>query len=225
MRTYPLRYPGVFLEIPDRTASHELTRLLHHLEDALIDAAIALDLFEFGTGRAMPREYASRAQFAYAHAFLLAVDSAGKVLQVIADKPGLPAPVESMHDKFSDTFPTVVGLRDTTQHVEDRGRGLGKGGKPLQLQPVDNQVLRAPGGALVIDALNGSVFGSTMADGHYGEIDVSNATLTNLQTLLQELLDALPWSGDSRESPRPPRTAPEIPEWVRKHLEAQEKRP
>lgn len=224
MRVYPLRYPGVFLDLPDRAASHDLNVLLRHAEDALIDAAIALDLFESGTGHPMPREYANRAPFAYAHALLLAVDGAGKLLQVIADMPGLSSPVAAMHDEFRATFPTVVGLRDTTQHVEDRGRGLGKGGKPLQLKPVDNQLLRAPGGALVIDALRGNVFGSTMADGHYGEIEVSDATLTKLQALLQKLLDALPWSGESRESPRPPRpAAPEIPEWVRNHMIEPEK--
>ena len=80
-----------------------------------------------------------------------------------------------LSEEFSLLFPDVRGVRNTAQHLEDRSRGLGAGRspRPLVLQPVENFLVNAPGGALVLDALIGNRFGCTMADGHYGEVEIS----------------------------------------------------
>jgi len=37
------------------------------------------------------------------------------------------------------------------------------------------------GGLLILNSLNGAKYGSTMADGHYGEVDVSPESMERLQ--------------------------------------------
>jgi len=182
-----------------------VTILLFRLEGSLIDAAIALILLESGVKPPLPAEYEFRASCVCAQAFVCAINTAGQLIRVIARC--VPA-AAAFPDKFKAAFPTVAALRDTIQHVEDRIRSLGKNEVPLQLQPVNDQVIDSPSGALLIDVLNGREFGSTTADGHYTKFEITEANLIRLRDLIQELLDVLPWSGEPRESPVPPMRRP-----------------
>jgi hypothetical protein len=69
---------------------------------------------------------------------------------------------------YHSSFPSLREVRNSVQHIEDRGRGLGRGEKPLDLKPVANRMVNAPEGALILQGLNGTKYGATMADGHYG---------------------------------------------------------
>lgn len=212
MRIYKLRYPGINLTLSDEDAAWELTGLLSTLENALSEAAVALNLYEARASLPVPEEYATfQTPFVCAQAFLSALDRAGKVLKVIARAPGLPSSCATVHDKFTAAFPDLVGLRDTMQHVEDRVRRLKRGGKPIEIQPVENEWLTSPGGSLVIGALIGNSFQSTMENGSLGKVEVSDATLRTLQGIIQELLDVLPWTGPDHESPRRPQRPPGSP--------------
>lgn len=94
-------------------------------------------------------------------------------------------------------------MRNTAQHLEDRSRGLGSGKspKPLDLKPIDNNFISAPGGVLVLNSLNGSKYGSTMADGHYGEVDVSPESMSHLQEILNNILGSFKWHGSKQHKP------------------------
>lgn len=74
--------------------------------------------------------------------------------------------------------------------MEDRVRGLGaeKEPKPIKLKPVNNIHVVAPQGALMLNNLFGTKFGCTMADGYYGEVDISTESLAKLQNLIQKFL-------------------------------------
>jgi len=54
---------------------------------------------------------------------------------------------------------------------------------------------------MLIDTLNHNHYGNTLADGSYGEIEVSEQTLVNLQDALQEVIDAYTWKGPARQHP------------------------
>ncbi|MGD6735326.1 hypothetical protein ACP5PY_02660 [Photobacterium leiognathi subsp. mandapamensis] len=47
----------------------------------------------------------------------------------------------------------------------------------------------------MLNCLNGTKYGNTMADGHYGEVDVSPASMEALRSVFQRLLEAFPWKG------------------------------
>jgi hypothetical protein len=124
------------------------------------------------------------------------------LLKVLSDESDAPFDVAVQVESFYRAFPSLIGVRDTAHHPEDRGRGLGKRGKQLKLQPVDNQLVKAPsGGVLMLDCLNGNRYGCTMADGHYGEVEVSEQNLTIVQNCIQAVLNAFSWKGSRRHTP------------------------
>lgn len=150
----------------------------------------------------LPRQLRHFIPFIYAKSFLYAVDRIGKVLARLAERPDLPADAQGACKEFYASFPSLREVRNSAQHVEDRGRGLGKGGKPLDLKPIENSMISAPGGnVLVVDNLNGNRFGATIADGHYAEMEVSAASLTTIRQHIQAVLEALPWRGPRRLFP------------------------
>lgn len=158
---------------------------------------------QWSQGR-LPREFEHTQPFIYARAFLYALDAFDKFLGVLSREPGVPPEPAALHAQIAVAFPDLRGVRNTAQHLEDRARGLGAGRepKPLDLKPIENQMINAPGGGvLVLNSLNGSKYGSTMADGHYGEVDVSPESMQHLQRILQEVLLSFRWRGSKQHSP------------------------
>jgi len=152
----------------------------------------------------MPMEFESNLAFLYARAFLYALDGFDKFLGVLAKEDNMPEAIPELHKKLSDTFPNLKKVRNTAQHLEDRSRGLGAGRnpKPLDLKPINNGAILAPnGGALILSSLNGSKYGSTMSDGHFGEVDVSPESMIHLQEILTNILDSFKWRGPKQHKP------------------------
>ncbi|MHA6891807.1 hypothetical protein [Ralstonia pseudosolanacearum] len=150
----------------------------------------------------VPRELERNAISLFARAFVYALDGFDKFLSVLAKEPGVPARVVELSEKVQLLFPNLRGVRNTTQHLEDRSRGLGSGRKPLIPQPVENHFINAPeGGVLVLNTLNGNRFGCTMADGHYGEVEISPRSVQALSELLHEVLQCFEWMGSAQHSP------------------------
>ncbi|WP_346399317.1 hypothetical protein [Pseudomonas syringae] len=155
---------------------------------------------KWGEG-AIPRGFKFNAPFLYARAFLYALDGFDKFLGVLAKSAGVPARVAELHKSMATTFPDLRGVRNSAQHMEDRSRLVGQYGKPLDLKPVDNEMIRAPAGALILGGLIGSKYGSTMAGGHYGEVDVSSESMRSLQGIISETMAAFPWQGPRQHAP------------------------
>lgn len=152
----------------------------------------------------VPREFEHNLQFIYARAFLYALDAFDKFLGVLAKENGVPEKVAVFHTQIAEAFPHLRGVRNTAQHLEDRARGLGAGRnpQPLDLKPITNSLINAPsGGVLVLNSLNGSKYGSTMSDGHYGEIDVSAESMQHLQLILEGVLQSFKWRGSKQHAP------------------------
>ncbi len=158
---------------------------------------------KWGSGH-VPRELERSVVSIFARAFVYALDGFDKFLTVLAAEPGTPPKIAELSARIESTFPDLRGVRNTTQHLEDRSRGLGAGKnpKPLTLQSVENRLVSAPGGGvLVLNALNGNRFGCTMSDGHYGEVEISPQALQHLATLLHEVLQCFQWRGPAQHAP------------------------
>lgn len=139
-----------------------------------------------------------------ARAFLYALDGFERLLSVLAKEQNVPPRVAELAREIAVLFPDLRGVRNTTQHLEDRARGLGAGknSAPMQLQPVDCPAISAPsGGVLLLNILNGNRFGCTMSDGRYGEVEVSHMSLHGLQRILQETLQCFAWRGPRQHAP------------------------
>jgi len=149
----------------------------------------------------LPRSYQERLVFMHAKSFLLALDRIDRLFGVVAGTPSIPDAVAQAKHAFDAAVPTLRGVRNSVAHHEDRSRGLGRGGKPLSLKAVDNPLARASGGVLILESLIGNRFGSTMADGEYGEVSVTSATLASANQLVQASIDAFRWKGSPRHWP------------------------
>lgn len=150
----------------------------------------------------IPKQMRHHVPFIYAKAFLYAADSIGKILDRLAERADVPAATAAACDAYYDLFPELREVRNSAQHIEDRGRSLGKAGKPLDLKPIDNSMIRAPGGALVLNSLNGNRYGATMADGHYGEVEVSTGSLGAMRDTIEAVMSSLSWTGPAEHRPR-----------------------
>lgn len=150
----------------------------------------------------LPREFENGLPFLYARAFLYALDGFDKFLGVLAKEPNVPPEVKTLHARMAESFPDLRDVRNTAQHLEDRARGLAVGNKPLVLKPVVNALASAPhGGVLILNSLNGSKYGCTKSDGHYGEIDVSPESMQLLKAVLDELQALFKWRGPRQHAP------------------------
>jgi hypothetical protein len=151
----------------------------------------------------LPREFEHNQPFIYARSFLYAIDSFDKFLKVLSATDGVPSEISTQYDELGKAFPALRGVRNTAQHMEDRARGLGAGTnpKPLDLKPIDNNMVKAPGGVLMLNCLNGTKYGNTMADGHYGEVDVSPSSMDALHAIFQQVIALFKWKGSQRHLP------------------------
>jgi hypothetical protein len=170
-------------------------------DEVYFEADVCFKREKWSNGRP-PREFEHQLPFIYARAFLYALDAFEKFLRVLAKEPKIPEQVAQFHKQMLEEFPDLREVRNSIQHLEDRSRGLGNGRKPLDLKPVVNSFINAPaGGVLALSNLNGSRYGSTMADGHYGEVDVSQDSLAQLQKILEGVLHSFNWCGPKRHAP------------------------
>lgn len=163
---------------------------------------VAFKREQWQAGR-MPREFEHNQAFMHARSFLYALDLFDKFLNVLVSQPGVPEVISVVYEKFGASFSDLRQVRNTAQHMEDRSRGLGAGRnpKPLDLKPIDNQMIKSDGGALVLNCLNGTKYGNTMADGHFGEVDVSPESMEALRSIFQEILDSFEWKGPKSHLP------------------------
>ena len=151
-----------------------------------------------------PREFERNVISIFAQAFVYALDGFDKFLNVLSAEPGVPPTIADLAARIESMFPDLRGVRNTTQHLEDRSRGLGAGKnpKPMTLQPVENQFISAPGGGvLVLNSLTGNRFCCTMSDGHYGEVEISPQALQLLSDLLHDVLQIFQWKGPVQHAP------------------------
>jgi len=155
----------------------------------------------------VPRQFSHNMPFIYAKVFLFALDTFDRFLGVLSKEDGVPESLAAIHGKIKCDFPSLRGVRNTAHHLEDRSRGLEKvdrNGKKHKLknQPIENSLINAPeGGVLILNSLIGNNYGSTMADGHYGEVDVSIDSLSKLRNILEETMNAFEWTGSASVYP------------------------
>lgn len=187
-----------------RHLEHEAAQGMRQFSDpAELYAEVArLDMIEAFHRGELPRQIAHHEPFMYAKAFLYAADTIDKVLSKLAEHPALLDEAKEACLAFKDVLPHLREVRNSAQHIEDRARGMGRGGKALELKPIDNAMIKAPGGALVLNSLNGNRYGSTMADGHYGEVEVSASTLSAMRDAIEAVVNAMQWRGPVDRRPR-----------------------
>lgn len=176
-------------------------------EDIYYEAEVRFNREKWATK--LPEQLNQNKITIFAKAFLQALDGFDKFLKTLSNVDGCPATIKQSHTKFLEAFPDLRGIRNTVQHLEDRSRGLGEWKKGQGYQPIDykppGKIVDVPDGVkvLILNCHNGTKFGCTKADGHYGEIDISPESMQSLQVIIHEILNAFQWHGMKRHEPRP----------------------
>lgn len=150
----------------------------------------------------VPTGYRHRLPFLHAKSCVYALDAIGKALLTLAAVDGAPAEIAAVSEEWGRAFPLLVTVRDSAHHREDRVRGQARE-KRLDLQPILSGPIHAPsGGVLVIDMLDGNRYGGTLADGSYGEVEISSTTVATARDLVQRALNSFTWTGHIEHRPR-----------------------
>ena len=171
------------------------------LDDVRDRASIEAKRQKWREGRT-PDSYEHRLPFIHAKSCLYALDTLQKSLEVLAALSSAPAEVEAALAEFETAVPSLKHVRDSSHHAEDRVQGK-KRKERIDLQPVTNSAIHAPGrGVLIVDMLNNNRYGGTLADGTYGEVEVSVETVSAAQQAVQRVLSAYAWAGPPTHMPR-----------------------
>lgn len=149
----------------------------------------------------VPEGYRQRMPFVHAKSFVYALDTLLKAAQQLSLLDGVPSEVDRHVKDLGAAFPDLIHVRDSAHHAEDRVRGMRRRAR-IDLQPVVNEVIHAPsGGVLVIDMLSNNMYGGTLGDGSYGQVEVSAESLTKAGTAVQRILDSFAWHGPPMHLP------------------------
>jgi hypothetical protein len=154
-------------------------------------------------GGALPDSYQHRKVFIHARSYVYALDRLMRTLEFLAGLPDIPQEVVAAPSALREVLPHLRDVRDSVAHHDERRRGVRHGGRPIDLKPMDNKLVKAPhGGVLVTESLNGNLFGSMLANGHYGEVEVSAQILGRATEIVQALIGSFKWKGDPDHLPR-----------------------
>lgn len=96
-------------------------------------------------------------------------------------------------------------MRDSTVHADERVVGKARN-KPIPSRPIMNEIINAPnGGVIMVGSLVGNNFSCTLAGGEIGAVEVSSTSLFAVQSIVQAMLNELPW-----RNPKFPRLSPTV---------------
>ncbi|HGH4595063.1 TPA: hypothetical protein ACJIWN_000822 [Enterobacter cloacae] len=170
-------------------------------EDITFEVDVRLKREKWRNG-VMPASHRHRLLFIFAKSFLYSLDAICRFIKVISEQSGAPEKTKELNERISECFPHLRAVRNSAQHLDERACLKGAFGKRLDPKGVSNESYNVPPGTLMLDNLNGSKFGTTMADGHYGEIDVTQETLEIIRDIVQEVIYSFQWEGAKEFLPR-----------------------
>lgn len=170
-------------------------------EDVIFEVDVRFKREKWSKG-VMPASHQHCLLFIFAKSFLYSLDAICRFIKVISDQHGAPEKTKELNVRISECFPHLRAVRNSAQHLDERACLKGAYGKRLEPKGVSNGSYNVPPGALMLDNLNGSKFGTTMADGHYGEIDVTHETLEIIRDIVQEVICSFQWEGAKEFLPR-----------------------
>ncbi|MEV8149973.1 hypothetical protein AB0O52_17735 [Arthrobacter sp. NPDC080073] len=149
----------------------------------------------------IPKSYRSRVRVLHAKSCLYAFDTIAKSLKLLKEMPESHEGMARACSIFSDAFPGLVGVRDSSHHAEDRVQAKKRANR-IELQPLINSAIHAPqGGVLFVNSIFDNRFGGTLADGTFGEIEISTESVAIAQQVVQLALDGFQWEGPASHLP------------------------
>lgn len=148
----------------------------------------------------LPSSLISIEPFIIAKAFIHTLDIFGKFLRDIAQDSAAPKGISEIEKTFYKALPDLKEVRNSIQHAEDRSKGMARQ-KKIDLKKVDTGKMAIEGKVFVSAGLMDNKFGVTMADGHYGAIEISAETVHVMLNALLGVYSEFKWSGWKQRFP------------------------
>lgn len=178
------------------TSYTEANLSLHQFQQAGISLSSYMRLErEEKEATGLPVSVMMRSAFIPAHAYLYALDTFREVLKVFSKMPDTSAAFATALATFDTAFPNLRDIRNSAHHMEDRVRRLKSGGKAINVQPTTTSTFTTSGSAMVLDNIAGNKYGTTIENGTFAELEISDSKMSELQSLYQTLVDACSWQG------------------------------
>ena len=147
----------------------------------------------FSSGH-LPSSFIFKPRFIFAKNFLNNVDIFLKHLKSLSKDSAAPEEIHIIYEELLIHLPDIRDVRNSMQHPEDRVIGKAHK-KEIEIKEIDNSKIPIKGRAMVQSALNKNKFGYTMANGEYGDIEVSFDTLNLLLESLIKVYGTFNWIG------------------------------
>lgn len=184
-------FPSPWIDGDNRDWAFETYNMLGLIESSFVEAVAAWSLFhpvtqetalEYLAEMHRQSRYERCLNSLYAKVFVYSLESITKLLNKLPEE--VPARVNERRMEYGKHFGHLRHIRDSAIHIEDRGRGLTKGQKPV----------RSP--IIVLGSfLNGLQFSYTGEDGTIYGIEISENTLDHAHRILQDVINSYQWLG------------------------------
>ena len=209
-----LLQPGTWIEAPPQEA-HEVGTLFIELTNHLLDANLALELFDqaVAVSRVPPgrldwndsrqRRRNGRMPFMHARAFVFALDLFERTLCGLRHREPARPSLVACYNNFVSKFPGLKGVRDSEHHRYERVQRKARrknGCTVINPKAIHTSAIKAPAGAvMIIGDLMGTEFTFTDADGAHAKVDVTVASLNHVAEAMQRAIGCFDWKGMRQE--------------------------
>ncbi|MDD5177528.1 MAG: hypothetical protein PHQ05_14010 [Sterolibacterium sp.] len=185
---FDLKMPGNWIAGDDRDWAGDTLLVFSLLEAEYERAIAAFALFEpliseyvHERIHTQLKKYERSLNSIYAREFVLSLDSVCKLLNTLARDLNPPAAVQLLIAEYAHLFGYLKHIRDSVAHIEDRGRGLDRRRRRIQV-PV-----------LVLGGFNERRFEFTAEDGNCYSIDITRETALSARNILQAIINEYSW--------------------------------
>ena len=191
LEKFDLTYPGHWIAGPDRDWASETAQMLSLAESEFIEAVASFAMFEPVTATNVKQslhitrsKYKSCLNSIYARAFVYSLNTIRMLLNKLQEHFNPPDAAKVLISEYDNRFRNLKHIRDSSVHIEDRGRGIyRRKGKEHEVQST----------VIVLGCFSERRFDFTGEDGRcYGE-EISESTLLLAHRILQAIINAYNW--------------------------------
>jgi hypothetical protein len=191
LEKFDLVYPGQWIVGHDRDWASQTAHVLSLVEDEFVQAVASFAKFEPVTRenvnqyvKRTPSKYTDCLNKIYARSFVYALNSVRALLNALREHLHPPDTVQHLISEYESCFANLQYIRNSSMHIEDRGRGVVR---------KKGEEKKIPTNILLLGGFNERRFDFTGEDGKIYGVEISESTLLSAHSILQEIINAYTW--------------------------------
>ena len=192
LKQFDLTFPGHWIEGVDRDQAFQAQQILSLIQSVFVEAVVSYALFQPITvenardhmdriERGDETPYVRCLNGLYAKAFVFALDGIEKLFNRLVSMYNSPKEIKHLHEEYRKLFGHLKHISDSAIHIEDRGRG-----KTRKQEPLDTHII-------VLGCFLERRYTFTGEDSRQYEIEISDATLKKVKSIIQEAINSYSW--------------------------------